>query len=207
MPKRVLYPVLLAFVLWTLMFSPWTKAYIPFWWGMTVSALLLIGLSLWLGKPWSIPATYWRRDLWIDLALGVAIAVVLWGVFWLGDKVSQWLFPSFARGQVDTIYDMKTGWSRVLLSLLLLFVIGPAEEIFWRRYIQGTLGNTWVAALVTLAAYTLVHLFSLNFMLIMAAMVCGIAWGGLYKLMPQRFGAVLISHALWDAAVFIWFPI
>ena len=43
-------------------------------------------------------------------------------------------------------------------------------------------------------------------MLIMAAMVCGIFWGGLYWLMPNHLKAIIVSHALWDAAAFVWLP-
>lgn len=178
------------------MFSPWTAPYIPFWWVMSLSAAILITLSLvWGGKP----QITWH---WSDILLGIAIAAALWGVFWVGDKVSQWLFPTFARNQVNTIYQMKEGYSAPLLSALLLCLIGPAEELFWRGYIQRTLSFP-----IALAAYTLVHVLSLNFMLVGAAFVCGLAWGGLYRLMPQRFAAIIISHALWDAAVFVWFPI
>ena len=89
-------------------------------------------------------------------------------------------------------------------------LIGPAEEIFWRGYVQRTLSQKLGANkgfIVATAIYTLVHIGSLNFMLIMAAMVCGIAWGLLYRLMPERFTAITLSHALWDAAVFVIFPI
>lgn len=41
----------------------------------------------------------------------------------------------------------------------------------------------------------------------MAALVAGAAWGALYRFFPSRLPAIVISHALWDAAVFIWFPI
>jgi len=174
---------------------------------MTGSALVLITLAFCLGQRPHLTSEYLKKELWIDLLLGLGIAVVLWGCFWLGDKVSQWLFPSFARQQVDTIYQMKDGWSKWLLSGLLLLVIGPSEELFWRRFVQQELGNTWKAALLTVGIYTAVHIISLNFMLVMAAMVCGIVWGGLYLLFPKRFGAIMLSHALWDAAVFIWFPI
>jgi hypothetical protein len=44
-------------------------------------------------------------------------------------------------------------------------------------------------------------------MLTMAALVAGAAWGLLYRLFPKYFAAIIISHALWDVAVFIWFPI
>jgi membrane protease YdiL (CAAX protease family) len=46
-----------------------------------------------------------------------------------------------------------------------------------------------------------------NFMLIMAAAVAGFIWGLAYRFFPERLGAIIISHALWDCAVFIWFPI
>ena len=49
---------------------------------------------------------------WRGLFIGLALAIVLWGVFWVGDKVASWMFP-FARPQVDTIYSMKEsqqGW-------------------------------------------------------------------------------------------------
>ena len=202
--SKLILSVVVAFVLWTFMFSPWTKTIIPFWYAMTASAVVLIVLA------WRQAKTMLRFE-WKDLFLGIGIALVLWGVFWVGDKVSQWIFPSFARPQVDAIYAMKDGMNPVVISLLLLFIIGPAEELFWRAYIQHTLcqvlSKPIVGAVAAIMIYALVHVFSLNLMLILAALVCGVIWGGLYYLMPQRLGALIISHALWDAAVFIWFPI
>ena len=203
--KRPILAALLAFVLWTIMFSPWTAPHLNFWVAMSISAAILTMVAT-LSRP------AWWRDLkwsWSNIALGVAIAVVLWGVFWIGDKLSQVMFD-FARPQVDSIYAMKDGNSATIIAIALLVLIGPAEEIFWRGYIQRTLSERLGANsgfVITTAIYTLVHIGSLNFMLIMAAMVCGIAWGLLYRLMPERFSAILLSHALWDAAVFVIFPI
>ena len=203
--KRVWLLILLAFLLWTLMFSPWTAPHLPFWWAMTFSACTLTVLSTVFSPGW------WKHLRWSvsNILLGFAIAIVLWCVFWVGNEVSQWLFP-FARPQVNLIYGMKAGESPWLISALLLFLIGPAEEIFWRGYVQRRLSlryNPNVGFLLATACYTLVHVASLNFMLVMASMVCGIAWGGLYRLFPHRFPAIVLSHALWDAAVFVWFPI
>ena len=144
-----------------------------------------------------------------NIMLGILIAVALWGVFWLGDKLSQLMFD-FARPQVDTIYGMKEGESPWLLTALLLLLIGPAEEIFWRGYVQRSLSQHWnpnVGFVVTTLVYTVVHVGSLNFMLVMAAFVAGAVWGLLYRLYPNRLTALIISHALWDVAVFVWFPI
>ena len=92
----------------------------------------------------------------------------------------------------------------------MLVLIGPAEEIFWRGYVQRTLSRRWTpnaGFVVTTLVYALVHAASCNFMLVMAALVAGVVWGGLYRLYPQRMWAIIVSHAVWDVAVFVWFPI
>lgn len=203
--RKLTFTLVLAAVLWTVMFSPLTAPHVNFWWMMTASALTLSILSTCFNPGW------WRDMKWSvpDLLLGVLIATVLWGIFWTGDKVSSWLFD-FARPQVNLIYGMKEGESPWLLSVLMLFLIGPAEEIFWRGYVQRSLSQRWNSDkgfLVTTALYALVHAGSCNFMLLMAALVAGVVWGGLYRFFPQRMAAIIVSHAVWDVAVFIWFPI
>ena len=205
MMRRVVLTIILATVLWTVMFSPWTAPHVNFWWMMTASACSLTLLSSLFAPGW------WKRISITpsNIFYGILIAVALWGVFWLGDKLSQLLFD-FARQEVNTIYGMKDGESPWLLTVLLLFLIGPAEEIFWRGYVQQALSQRWnpnVGFVVTTLVYALVHAGSFNFMLVMAAMVAGAAWGLLYRFFPERFTAIVISHALWDVAVFIWFPI
>ena len=90
-----------------------------------------------------------------------------------GDNMSSWMFD-FARPQVDSIYGMKEGESPWLLAALLLLLIGPAEEIFWRGYVQRTLSKRWnpnAGFVVATLIYALVHAGSCNFMLVMAALV------------------------------------
>lgn len=203
--RKLIFTLLLAAVLWTVMFSPLTAPYVNFWWMMTASALTLSVLSTCFNPGW------WKEVQWSisNVLLGVLIAAVLWGVFWTGDKVSSWLFD-FARPQVNLIYGMKEGESPWLLSVLMLFLIGPAEEIFWRGYVQRTFSRRWnpnIGFAVATALYALVHAGSCNFMLLMAALVAGVVWGGLYRLFPERMAAIIVSHAVWDVAVFIWFPI
>ena len=200
--KRVILSIFVAAALWFVMFSPWTAPHVSFWWAMTASALVLTSLALLFGGRPDVQFTA------KEVFMGIVIAVMLWCVFWTGDKVSQWMF-SFARTQVNLIYNMKEGQSGLWIGLSLLFVIGPAEEIFWRGYVQRTLYGRFganAAFIATTAVYTLVHLPSLNFMLVMAALLCGAAWGGLFRLFPQHFTAIVVSHALWDAAAFVWFP-
>lgn len=202
--RRLAVAIVIAFLLWFVMFSQWTAPHLNFWWAMTFSACILIVLSR--GER-RVPSA--RNLAGGQLLLGILIAIVLWCAFWVGDKLSQELF-TFARPQVDSIYQMKDGTPSWLIALLLLFIIGPAEELFWRGYVQRTLTQRWTANagfVVTTLIYTAVHLPSMNFMLIMAAFTCGFCWGLLYRLFPQHFPAIVLSHALWDAAAFVWFPL
>ena len=203
--KRLLFSILTAFGLWFLMFSPLTAPRFDFWQTMTGSTLLLTGLATLFAPAWLERLRFSTSNL----LLGVILAAVLWLLFWIGDKLAGWILP-FARPEVDAIYDIKEGISPWLLSLLLLLIIGPAEEIFWRGFVQERLSRRWGADrgfLVATAVYTAVHIASCNFMLVMAALVAGAVWGLGYRLRPDCFTALVISHALWDAAVFVWFPI
>lgn len=205
MRNRLIPGICMAVVLWAVMFSPWTSPHVNFWVMMTCS-----GIALTLYSTWASPG--WWKDIRFglsDILMGTALAAALWGVFWVGDCLSSLMFD-FARPQVDMIYGMKEGENPLVLTLLMLFIIGPAEEIFWRGYVQKTLSGRWnpdIGFIVTTLVYSLVHLPKMNFMLIMAAAVAGFIWGLSYRFFPERLGAIILSHALWDCAVFIWFPI
>lgn len=102
--RKTIAAVLIAALLWFVMFSPWTAPHINFWYTMTCAALILTTLS-------TIWCREWLKDLRFSpraVGAGLSIAFALWWVFWTGDKVSQWMF-GFARGQVDMIYSMKGG--------------------------------------------------------------------------------------------------
>ena len=200
-----------AALLWFYMFSPWTGGWPNFWVVMSCSAVILTTLGL--------SFTPDRKELLkiekpaLQILAGIVIAFALWGIFWIGDKVSSWMF-AFARPEVDSVYAMKTGLSAWLIAVLLLCLIGPAEELFWRGYVQRTMGRILggknpedKAFILTAVIYALVHIWSFNFMLIMAALVAGLVWGLIYRLRPQALPALVISHALWDALVFVLLPI
>lgn len=200
-----------AALLWFYMFSPWTDGWPNFWVVMSCSAVILTTLGL--------SFTPDRKELLkiekpaLQVLAGIVIAFALWGIFWIGDKVSSWMF-AFARPEVDSVYAMKNGLPTWLIAVLLLCLIGPAEELFWRGYVQRTMGRILggknpedKAFILTAVIYALVHIWSFNFMLVMAALVAGLVWGLIYRLRPQALPALIISHALWDALVFVLLPI
>lgn len=203
--KRVPAGIGIAAVLWFFMFSPWTRPHMNFWVAMPVAAVVLTAIAT---RFFTEPVPDLRIDLKSILS-GIFLAAVLWGIFWTGDKLSQSLFR-FARPQVDLIYGLKASTDSVLIALLLLLVIGPAEEIFWRGFVQKRCMEAFGpdrGFLLATAAYTSIHIWSFNFMLVMAALVCGLFWGLLYRLRPKQLFPLILSHALWDVAAFVVFPI
>lgn len=205
--RRLLLALCVAAALWFYMFSPWTGGISNFWLNMCISAVVLSSMAIpWSGVRLCKPEL---KEACLQLLIGVALAFALWGIFWIGDKLSQLMF-SFARGQVDNVYSMKDGSALPLITVLLLFLIGPAEEFFWRGYVQKTMSERIganAAFIVTTLVYALVHIWSFNFMLVMAALVAGGVWGLIYRLKPSLLPALVVSHALWDALVFVILPI
>ncbi|GAB6012157.1 CPBP family intramembrane glutamic endopeptidase [Viscerimonas tarda] len=202
--KRICIAIIIAATLWFVMFSPWTKVFHNFWSVMALSAGILIVLSARFAKDWKKQFRFNAKDI----ITGVASAALLYGIFYAGNEISQLLFD-FSEKQVSNVYAIKEGQNPVILASLLLFWVGPAEEIFWRGYIQRTLAGKKgeiAAVVISTLVYALVHIWSFNFMLVMAALVCGGFWGLLY-MKNKNLLTVLVSHAVWDVAIFILFPI
>ena len=210
--KKLIIAIAVAAALWFYMFSPWTGGAPNFWLVMSASAVILTTLALRFTED-KAGLLKVEKPL-LQLAGCIALAFVLWGVFWLGDFLSSRWFD-FARPEVDAVYSMKEGLAPGVIAALLLCLIGPAEEFFWRGYVQRSFGELlekyrwgrFLAFVLTTAIYALVHIWSFNFMLIMAALVAGAVWGFIYFLCPKALPALILSHALWDALVFVWMPI
>lgn len=190
-----------AFVLWFFIFA------VPagnFWLKLTCSALLLAAIGLVsIRNELKALFTFKIRHLWV----GVLSALILYGIFWVGKLAANLLF-SFAPGQIESVYASKTQLDAVWIGLLLLFLMGPAEEIYWHGFVQNRLTERYGATagvLATAVVYTLVHAASLNFMLVAAAGVCGLSWGLLFQ-REKNLIPLIISHALWDFLIFVLFP-
>lgn len=202
--KKIVFPFLLAALLWFLMFSPLTRNLFNFWIAMTISACLLICCSLSLKRNILSQFTLSAKSL----LLGAAMAIILYFLFCLGNYFSNLLFD-FAKPQIADIYALKNGQNKLLIAAALLFIIGPAEELFWRAFVQQTCiekFGEWPAMLATTCIYSLVHIWSCNLMLVSAALVCGIFWGMMYRF-NKNLTPLVVSHALWDVLAFIIIPI
>jgi hypothetical protein len=167
--------------------------------GLSVTAVFLYSLI------WQRPKLSFQLR---SLLLGFLSAAALYLIFLLGKKLSLHIIPG-ANAQVGAIYSLGMETNKALIFLLLFFITGPGEEIFWRGFLQERLMIRWGSLpgyLVTTFLYAGVHLFSWNFVLIMAALVAGAFWGILY-VWKRDLLVQITSHSFWSAVIFAVVPI
>ncbi|HEX5506364.1 MAG TPA: CPBP family intramembrane glutamic endopeptidase [Thermomicrobiales bacterium] len=173
-----------------------------FWWRMTATAGGLGAYALAVE-----PALRDARPRPRDLVAGVATAGLLYGVFQVGDRLARRVMPA-GGAEIGTIYELRRLLPRWAIAGLLATIIGPAEELFWRGLLQGTLMRRlgrWPGAALATACYGGVHLASGNLTLTGAAAVAGAWWGAQYAL-EGRLPALIASHICWDLWIFLVAP-
>lgn len=184
----------------------WPEA--DFWWWLSGNILICSAAGAWRNAAFLGEL---RRDFadrpGRKLLLGALSAAFLYLFFWVSNELSRALFP-WAGAGIDGVYAFKDGVPALRVGLLMAFIIGPGEELFWRALLQGGLEKSrrpLGAFLFVAAVYTGVHLFSFNPMLVVAAAVCGVFWGLLYMVFRSPL-LNMASHTLWDISVFLLFP-
>lgn len=198
--RQVYITILLAFVFWYLTF---TAKVLNFWLSMSIAASVLTALSIYF-------AGFVVRSQEINfknVLIGIVSAGMLYAIYAVGNYVSQQIFH-FARPEIASIYDIRHEGKALVIALVLLFITSPAEELFWRGFLQRWAMNKFgqvTGWLVAAAVYGAVHILSGNFMLTMAAWIAGLFWGFLYLKTDSIF-ACIISHALWTVSIFILWP-
>ena len=207
-PRRTILAGALALGLFVPLFIFRSAGPLDFWWWMSANIAAVLALSFLFDKGY---APFLRADLksraaW-KAALGVLAAALLYGIFAAGNGLSRQILP-FAGTGISEVYQFKGGAAPLRIVALMILLIGPGEELFWRGFLQrrfqvhfgGVAG--WLLAT---AVYAVVHAGSGNPMLVLAAAVCGLYWGLLF-LLTRSLVLVAVSHTVWDLAVFIVFP-
>ena len=192
----------LAAALWGIAFA---LNPLNFWIEISGATLIVAAFGVYAGRDEFKGIFTYRSGM---IMAGIAGAIFLYVIFVIGSWTSREILP-FASGEIGSIYELRALAPKWAVVTLLAAVIAPCEEIFWRGYVQSTLAfrfgdiRGW---LLMAAAYALVHIWSGNFMLVASAFVCGLFWGYLL----YRFKSLvpcLISHIIWDLAVFVYYPI
>lgn len=92
---------------------------------------------------------------------------------------------------------------------MLVLIIIPGEEIFWRRYLQSKLVERFgmvIGVIAGASLYALAHMWTGNPMLVAAAATAGVAWGALY-VWKNSLTLVIISHLVFDLWLLVIFPL
>ena len=198
----------LAVLLFSPMFVLRQVGPIDFWWWMTInlSVLLLISFVTDREYPYLLLKDL-TKNTWKKIGIGLLSAFVLYLVFFIGNYLSRKWF-NFASPGIEGVYNFKGDAAGIRIAILMLLVIGPGEELFWRGYLQRKFSQKkgkWAGLFIALVLYTGVHIFTGNFMLIMAALICGLFWGWIY-LKYESMLINVISHTVWDIVVFLVLP-
>src|SRR5438046_7294242 len=104
------------------------------------------------------------------VAVGLASAAGLYGIFRLGDALARQVMPKGSE-EIGNIYALRSLRPKGELATRLGLVIGPAEELFWRGFVQGRAGY-----LTTTALYGGAHVVAENATRIGAATIAGPYW-------------------------------
>ncbi len=202
--------VLLAFLFWFLLFSPWTdlskqihEQY--FWFGMT-GATTTLGVITLVRQREKLGRLFSFR--WSYVGWGLLHAAFLYGLSRLGVFIMAEFFSGVVP-QLEAIYATRYQMDPAIIAVLLVLVIAPFEEIFWRGLVMEELFGVVsekTALWIAIGLYSIVHIWAMNPMLLLAAFVLGAHW----SLMYWKFRSLvpgLISHAVWDVMIFVVFPV
>jgi uncharacterized protein len=142
-----------------------------------------------------------------DLVVGAWSAAVLSLVFAAGDRIVRRVIPGGDR-MVDRLIALGTLEPPGAVAMRLVGVIAPAEELFWRGWVQETLAaryGRWRGAVLATILYAAAHAGAGNIVLVGAAGFAGAHWSSL-RAAGVPLGALLVSHAAWDVWIFLVRP-
>ena len=206
--NQLLWITLFAVALFTIMFVFKQTGGFDFWYWMSSNLLILLTLVFILdGNNKKEIIRDVRENPFKKIFLGLIAALALFVVFYIGNILIRLIFERAGEG-IQNVYSFKQEAAPWRIGLLMLLIIGPGEELFWRGYLQRRMGmkiGKMAGFLGATFLYTAVHIATGNVVLVLAALICGLFWGWLY--MKYRSMIInVVSHTVWDVGVFILLP-
>jgi membrane protease YdiL (CAAX protease family) len=172
-----------------------------FWPFFSLSMLIMIGLA------YTQEGIVIKRISWGAASYGIVSGTFLYIIFALGKLLIVALKLPLLQG-LTALY--QTVSPRVWWHYLVLFaIIIPGEELFWRGYIQRRLTRVMPPSrgiLLSTLLYAAAHLCSGSLLLVIAALVGGVFWGGIY----HRTGSIeiaILSHLTFDLLLLVLLPL
>jgi membrane protease YdiL (CAAX protease family) len=171
-----------------------------FWYIFSAALLFLISYSIIMEEVED------KASFGTFIAYGALSGVLLYGVFWLGYSLIDLLNLPLLN-QVDKLYG-RFSPSLLWHYIVLILIIIPGEEIFWRGFIQKRLmkhANVTLSIVLSSILYASVHLYSGYWILAFAAFIAGLFWGWLYA-WKRSIPLVIVSHLIFDLFMFVILP-
>lgn len=186
--------VVIAALAWGAMFALrrdgfWTRAAI---------ASAVIGGYAAAVEPTVIGHLFDRRHWAGDIGVGLVSGAALYAVFWLGEQALVMVLPKLAA-EVGDLYQVR-GRTSVWFMPLVLTIAAPGEELFFRGLVQRQAGVA-----IALVVYGAVHVWERKAILVLAALIGGVWWGGLL-VWTGGLIAPTVSHLLWCLMIIVWRP-
>ena len=144
------------------------------------------------------------------IALGLASAAGLYLLFAVGNQAILALHPFGIGTEAErSIYGLiaSSGNSRLVQVLVLAF-----DSVGFESYFRGTLQKRLTqrlgvgAALAVAAVDASIHLASFNLLWVATTFVADLVWGLTYY-RTRDLSSSMLSHFVWDVAIFIVAPI
>ena len=173
-----------------------------FWKRMTLTGATLGALAL-AAEPALRDIRLTRKDV----KAGLVSAGGLYGIFRVGDFLARRIMPKGGE-DIEDVYALRAEHSRMALALRLAVVVGPAEELFWRGFVQRRLARIYgpgTGDALGIVVYGAVHLPTGNATLVGAATVAGLYWGA-SAAAGMSLPALIVSHVTWDLIIFLVAP-
>lgn len=171
-----------------------------FWYMFTATMLILISYSILNERAEE------KTPLIKNSFYGILSGIVIFVLFWAGNFIIN-LFDLPFSNEVSKLYrnfSPTTIWH----YLVLLLIIVPGEEIFWRGFVQRRLSRQLgitVSIIISTILYASVQMYSGYTIHIFAAIVAGLFWGTIYA-RKKSLPLVIVSHFIFDLCLFILFP-
>jgi membrane protease YdiL (CAAX protease family) len=174
---------------------------VPFW-----SAMVVFSAFSW----WAAWHPYLPNRLRPDrrlVAMGALSGLALYALFFVGALLVRGtpLWP-----WIEDVVELTRGTAPAgLAALVIVFGTSPSEEVLWRGAVFARLtrryGAGWRPVVMTSLAYALFVGLSLNPVLPLAALVCGMVWARQRQVTGSLVPS-LVSHALWSLLMFLYVP-
>ena len=143
------------------------------------------------------------------MAIGMILTLILYQICAYG---MRWMdgWSSVFHEHLEAVRWINDDPVYFVVALLFLALMGQAEETFWRGYIQQVFSERWnpnVGYALTTIFYTLVYVWTFNWVLILGSFVLSLVWGGLCRINPRWLSPVMVSHSLLNVIAFTLFPL